>query len=428
MASPPRVLVLGLNYPPERTGIAPYTGSMARGLARRGFDTRVLTTHPHYPAWKVMPGYGDWSRSEQIDGVAVTRLRHYVPALPKGLRRVLSEISFGARASLRRWGHADALVVVSPGLISSLICTVHVRLTHRTKPLIVWVQDLYTLGMTETGETNGFAVRVMRAMEGRLLRSADRIVVIHDRFATRVADDFGVRPERIEVIRNWTHLPPSPEVDVAASRRKFGWAPDETIVLHAGNMGVKQGLENVVRAARIASERGLPVRFVLLGHGAQLDHLKTLGSGLKTLEFTAPLNDADFAAALASADSLLVNELPGISEMAVPSKLTSYFSAGRPVVAATDLAGITAEEIHNAGAGVVVRAGDPESLLNAVLALAADPSRAATLGQNGRQYRKTVLDEESAIDRFTEMLAQLVSPDDGVTNSVPPTLDTTSTI
>ena len=77
----PRVLVLGLNYPPEKTGISPYTGSMARGLARRGFITRVLTTHPHYPDWKVQPGYGEWSRSEQIDGVAVTRLKHYVPCL-----------------------------------------------------------------------------------------------------------------------------------------------------------------------------------------------------------------------------------------------------------------------------------------------------------------------------------------------------------
>src|SRR6478735_10683440 len=97
MSSSPRVLALGLNYPPEPTGISPYTGSMARGLARRGFITRVLTAHPHYPDWKVKPGYGQWSRNEHLDGVAVTRLRHYIPAVPKGLRRLASEISFGAR-------------------------------------------------------------------------------------------------------------------------------------------------------------------------------------------------------------------------------------------------------------------------------------------------------------------------------------------
>ena len=37
------------------------------------------------------------------------------------------------------------------------------------------------------------------------------------------------------------------------------------IALHAGNMGVKQGLENVVEAARQADATRSPVRFVLLG-------------------------------------------------------------------------------------------------------------------------------------------------------------------
>ena len=119
----------------------------------------------------------------------------------------------------------------------------------------------------------------MSALEGWLLRTADRVVVIHDRFAARVADDFGVPRDRIEVVRNWTHLPPSPEVDVAATRAALGWAPGEIVVLHAGNMGVKQGLENVVDAARLASERELPVRFVLLGHGSERDRLKGLGEG-----------------------------------------------------------------------------------------------------------------------------------------------------
>lgn len=422
-----RVLVLGLNYPPERTGISPYTGSMARGLARRGFVTRVLTTHPHYPDWKVQSGYGQWSRSEQIDGVAVTRLKHYVPRKPKGVRRALSEATFGARVATHNWADPDAIVVVSPALISSLLGTLRAKISQRKQPLVVWVQDLYTLGMVETGQAGGLSVRLMSALEGWLLRSADRVVVIHDRFAERVADDFGVPRDRIEVVRNWTHLPPSPEVDVVASRRTFGWPAGETIVLHAGNMGVKQGLENVVDAARLASERDLPVRFVMLGHGSQRDRLKELGEGLHTLEFMSPLNDSDFSAALASADSLLVNELPGVAEMAVPSKLTSYFSAGRPVVAATDVGGITAEEVRTADAGIVVPAGDPQALLDAVTSLAADPGHAEHLGKNGRLYRKTVLDEESAINQFTQMLTRLITSPDRVTHSVDITLDPSST-
>lgn len=417
-----RVLVLGLNYPPEPTGISPYTGSMARGLARRGFITRVLTAHPHYPEWKVKPGYGQWSRSEHLDGVDVERLRHYVPAKPKGLRRLFSEASFGGRLIGRRWRDADAIVAVSPALISTAIAALKAKTTHRGVPFVVWVQDLYTLGLAETGQGGGFVERVMKTIEGRLLRSADRVVVIHDRFAARAEQDFGVERDRIEVIRNWTHLSAVADVDVAATRRQFGWGDGEAVVLHAGNMGVKQGLENVVEAARLAASRGERVRFVLLGAGSQLARLKECGAGIPSLQFLSPLNDQDFTAALQSADCLLVNELPGVSEMAVPSKLTSYFAAGRPVVAATDITGITADEIRAANAGVVVPAGDPPALLEAVTSLTEDPEASQRLGANGRTYRLTVLDEEAAITQFTEMLTKLITPDSRVEQSVPGTL------
>jgi glycosyltransferase involved in cell wall biosynthesis len=414
MSDDHRVMVLGLNYPPEPTGISPYTGSMARGLARRGFSTRVITTHPHYPDWKVKPGYGEWSRSEHLDGVDVRRVRHYIPATPKGLKRVASEASFGCRIGLSRWDDVDAIVAVSPALISSSIAAFRAKITHRNVPLIVWVQDLYTIGLSETGQGGGAVLKAMSMIEGWLLRRADKVVVIHERFVAHV-ERFGVPRRRIEVIRNWTHLKPAPVVDVPAARARFGWEPGTTIVLHAGNMGVKQGLDNVLAAARLAVEQNTPVKFVLLGDGSERRHLEASAAGLASVQFMEPLDDHDFPAALASADCLLVNERPGVSEMAVPSKLTSYFSAGRPVVAATDVTGITAEEVRTADAGVVIPSGDPYALLNAAIGIAADPEGSRRLGANGRFYRNTVLDEDSAIDRFTEMLTRLIDRDESVT-------------
>ena len=404
----PRVTVLGLNYPPEPTGVSPYTGAMARGLARRGHTTRVLTAHPHYPEWRVKSGYGQWSRRENIDGVDVHRLRHYVPERPVGMRRLLSEISFGARVSASRWDKPDVIVAVSPALIASVMAAQRAKILHRNVPLVVWVQDLYSLGLAETGQGGGAVLAIMRRLEGWLLRNADRVIVIHDRFKTRVAADFGVDPDRIEVVRNWTHLRPAPEIDTVAARGRFGWG-NETVVLHAGNMGVKQGLHNVIDAAALAASRGDNVRFVLLGGGGDRPRLEALGAGIPTLQFMPPLDDAEFAAAIESADLLLVNEKAGVSEMAVPSKLTSYFSAGRPVVAATDPSGITADEVRTAGAGVVVPAGNPKLLLDAVVELGADEERCRLLGASGRRYRETVLDEETAIDKLSALLMRVTA-------------------
>ncbi|MTE23277.1 glycosyltransferase [Microbacterium sp. ZXX196] len=407
----PAVTVLGVNYPPEPTGISPYTGAMARGLAQRGYETHVVTTHPHYPEWRVRSGYGQWSRREHLDGVDVRRLRHYVPGRPTGIRRLLSELSFGARLLFAPWRRPQAVVAVSPALFSSALAALRMRLFHRKTPLIVWVQDLYWLGLSETGQGAGSAGQVIKKTEGWLLRRGDRVVVIHERFAQRVIDDFGVSPERIVVVRNWTHLPPAPDIDRAAARAKLGWG-DVTIVLHAGNMGIKQGLDNVLDAAQLAHDRGANVRFVLLGNGGEHARLVAEGAHIPTLQFIDPLPDAEFAEALGAADVLLVNEKVGVSEMAVPSKLTSYFSTGNPVLAATDLRGITADEVRAADGGVVVDAGDPAALLDAAEALAADAEESARLGANGRRYRETVLDETFAIDRFATLLSRLIDGDE----------------
>lgn len=403
--------MLGLNYPPEPTGISPYTGAMARGISARGDVTRVLTAHPHYPRWKISDGYGQWTRNETDRGIQLTRLLHYVPKRPSGLRRALSEMTFGARLAGAQWGRPDVIVAVSPALISTAMARARSLITHRATPFVVWVQDLYNLGLSETGQADGAIVKAMSVIEGWVLRKANRVVVIHERFAQRVHDDFGVPLERIDVIRNWTHLPPTEPVDRESARQRFGWDANETIVLHAGNMGIKQGLDNVVDAAQLAADVESPVRFVFLGGGSERARLIERASGNDRAIFMDSLPDDEFAAALQAADVLLVNEKPGVAEMAVPSKLTSYFSAGRPVLAATDEAGITAEELHRAAAGVVVPAGDPQALLDAALALRANPDAAKQYGENGRHFRATVLDESTAIDAFDALFSTLIDGD-----------------
>jgi glycosyltransferase involved in cell wall biosynthesis len=176
------------------------------------------------------------------------------------------------------------------------------------------------------------------------------------------------------------------------------------LAVHTGNMGAKQGLENVIEAAREADRRDAPVHFILVGSGGEQQALKRAADGVSHVTFVDPLSSDDYALALAAADVLLVNEKPGVANMAVPSKLTSYFDAGRPIVAATDRAGITASEIEASGAGVVVPAGNPAAFLDAVLALGADSGLAAQLAANGRRYRETVLSQRAAIEQWARIV------------------------
>ncbi|MDN3496519.1 glycosyltransferase family 4 protein [Planococcus sp. APC 4015] len=404
-----RILVVSLHARPEQTGNAPYVGSLVAGLARDGWSVRLIAAHPHYPQWRVHDGYGQWSRTDTETGVRVHRLRHYVPSNPSGLRRVLAEITFGVRVWATRWGRPDAVVLVSPAMISSAMAMSRARTLSRRTPTVLWVQDLYGRGMAQT-ETGGRAARGAVAwLERSLVRAADRVIVIHERFRAIVVDELEARDERVAVVRNWSHLSSmEPTVDRELTRSERGWS-DEIVVVHGGNQGVKQGLENVVDAARLADERSAPVRFVLVGHGSRHEMLRERAAGIRRIEFLGPMADAEYTATLAAADVLLVNELAGVSDMAVPSKLTTYFRSGRPVLVATEDGSISAEEVQRAGAGCRVDAGDPEALLAGVLTLGADPHLAASLGAAGAEFARIHLEEGAAIRAFSANLDDVLS-------------------
>jgi colanic acid biosynthesis glycosyl transferase WcaI len=398
-----KVLVLGLNYAPEHTGIAPYTAGMARGLSR-DHDVQVVTAHPHYPAWQITDGYGAWRQDEQDAGIAVRRLRHYVPANPSGPTRVLSEITFAARALAAGVQRPDIIITVTPALLP--VFSARALAKRWGVPLGVVVQDLYSRAMVEVGLLGDHSGGPATRLESLALKGADALVAIHDRFAETMVDNLGVDRERITVIPNWTHVPP-PAGDRQETRRRLGWGI-ETVVLHAGNMGAKQGLEHLVDTAALADRSGDRLRIVLMGNGNQRSELKRRFQGSRNIEITDGVPDSEFTDVLAAADVLLLHERPGVVEMCVPSKLTSYFAAGRPVLAATSTRSAAAHEIQASGAGTVVEPGNPVALLEALRSLIAQPSL-EELGQRGQAYARERLSEDAAHDAYRAWVERLLS-------------------
>lgn len=404
-----KIIILGLNYAPETTGNAPYTTSLAEGLTAEGHTVRVLAGYPHYPEWNLREGYSGWKQDEFINGVSVTRLRHRIPQTPNALSRLHMELSFGLRLMLAHWHRPDVVLVVSPALFASALAILRVHLSPRRPAVGIWVQDLYSRGIAETGQSKGKLARLATGVESKILRSADGVAAIHDRFKHYMVDSLRVPAHRIEVIRNWTHLPPSPATGLEEIRAKLGWKQDDFVVLHAGNMGKKQGLENVVEAARLGDARDSAVRFVLMGDGNQRRNLESFAAGVASLTFLDALPSLEFQQALAAANLLLVNEMPGIKDMAVPSKLTSYFNAGVPVIAATDEGSVTAFEIESSGGGVRVNAGDPGALLEAVETIAREPASTARMAENALRFREETLSESAAIAKYDVFINSLAS-------------------
>lgn len=403
-----RVLVVSTNYAPEPAGVGPYSTQIAEHLTACGAEVHALTGMPHYPAWRLDDAYrGRWRVTEMRRGVHVHRRRHYVPPRQTALFRALYESSFLAHGSLAPPPvRPDIVLSQMPSLAGGVIGG-RIASRHRV-PHVVVVQDLMGAAAAQSGITGGSRVASLASrLEARVLGSASLVGVVHETFVDRVKA-MGVPATRIRSVPNWTHVS-APTGDRHALRELLGWSPDDVVVLHSGNMGLKQGLEVLVETARIAVGDTPLIRVVLMGDGSQRTRLERLADGLPNLELLPLTREKDFPDVLAAADLLMVTQRASVLDMSLPSKLTSYFAAGRPVVASVAAEGGTAQEVHRSGAGVVVAPEDPEALYNAVRELSRDPDRSAALGARGPQYVQERLSPASGLGRITALLAEALA-------------------
>lgn len=406
--------MFGVNYAPEQTGIAPYTTELAEHLADRGWRVTVVTGMPHYPQWRVAEEYrGAWRRDEVLGDVHVRRVRHHVPAEQSAPGRAVYEATFLAQAlGLSCRPRPTCVLGVVPSLSGGLAAAAAAR--RWRAPFGLLFQDLVGLAAAQSGMPGGgLAAKPARFLESWVARRADGIAVVAESFRCHL-EELGAEPARIRSLPNWAHVAP-PSGGAAEVRRSLGWLPGEQVVLHAGNMGFKQGLENVVDAARLAASEKPGIRFVLMGDGNDRRNLEEAARGLANIDFLDPRPEDDFMEVLAAADVLLLNERASVMDMSLPSKITSYFLAGRPVLAAVPPAGSTAKELDRSGGAYLVPAGDPPALLDGLRHLAAERAVRRGLVQNATRFALSDLDRGRSLDtaeRFVEELVKSVSSSD----------------
>jgi glycosyltransferase involved in cell wall biosynthesis len=366
---------------------------------RRGDQVTVVTGLPHYPDWGIAPGLrrAIWSEAT-VEGVHIIHAAHYVPSVQSAVRRAVYEGTFGLTALLAAMSvpRPDVIVGIVPSLSGGLVA--RMTAARLRAPYGILFQDLMGPSARDSGVPGGERVAdATVAAEKWAVRRASAVGVVTHAFVPYL-ESLGVHRAVIHLVPNWSRLA-EPTLTVEETRKRFGWTDGRAVVLHAGNMGYKQGLEQVVDAARLAAARCEPVQFVLAGGGNRAGSIRAAIGDLSNVTFIGVQPNGIHASLLAAADVLLLSELPTQIQMSLPSKLTSYFAAGRPIVAAVPVGGSSAAEIERSGAGVVVPAGQPEALMATVQSVLADREHAARLGAAGSAYAATNTSSAICLER-----------------------------
>ncbi|AXF58548.1 colanic acid biosynthesis glycosyltransferase WcaI [Leclercia sp. W6] len=400
-----KILVYGINYSPELTGIGKYTGEMVEWMARQGHEVRVITAPPYYPEWQVDEHYSSWRYRREEGAATVWRCPLYVPKQPSTLKRLIHLGSFALSSffplmAQRRW-KPDRII----GVVPTLFCTPGMRLLGKLSGArtLLHIQDyevdaMLGLGMAGKGK-GGKVAKLASAFERSSLHNVDYVSTI-SRSMMNKAQEKGVAAEKVIFFPNWSEVARFRDVtavEASALREQLGLPEAKKIILYSGNIGEKQGLENVIDAAE--QLRDQPWQFVIVGQGGGKARLQKLAQerGLQNITFL-PLQPYEaLPALLKMADCHLVVQKRGAADAVLPSKLTNILAVGGNAV-------ITAEahtelgQLCDTQPGIAVCV-EPES----VPALVAGIEQALNMPKENaiaRDYAERTLEKENVLNQF----------------------------
>jgi colanic acid biosynthesis glycosyl transferase WcaI len=409
-----RILVYGLNYAPELTGIGKYTGEMVAWLAARGHQVRVVTAPPYYPAWRVQPPYRGLAyrveRPAKANQPRVYRTPLWVPARPEGLTRLLHLASF-ALGSLpvmlaQALWRPQAVFNVEPTFFSAPIALLTAALSGA--PAWLHIQDFeidaaFELGLLPArGSIHACAGWFDRLLTRRFARVSSISARMLDRALAK-----GVRERAAVLFPNWVDIDSiqaTPPGAPTRLRRQLG-LEGKIVVLYSGNMGAKQGLERLAPLAEALADDPR-IHFLFCGDGAFRPQLEArvahLGNvTLLELQPADALNDL-----LNTADIHLLPQRRGAADLVMPSKLGGMLASGRPIVATADPGTQVALVLQDCG--IAVPTDDPTALFAAVNTLADDRRLRSRLGLEARNHAVQHLGKHQVLLRFELDLMELI--------------------
>jgi glycosyltransferase involved in cell wall biosynthesis len=384
----------------------PFQVELSRSLAARGHDA----LHLHFAAFQtpkgnlqIMPEDPPGFRVEGI-GADITFDK------TQFLRRRFIEAHVG-RLFARRVAQFAADVVIGCNMPLDAQKQLHRLCRRRRVPFIFWLQDIYSHAIdhylsARLGRPGRLIGGYYRHLEAGLLRTSDMVVAISDKFVPAL-EAWRIGRDRIRVIPNWAPLSEVyPVAKHNAWARQHGLA-GKTVALYTGTLGLKHDPALLVETAQAAGAVGLEL--VVVSEGAAVDWLKQQKRERRIDNLTLlPFQPMEaYPEVLGSGDILLAMIEAQAATFSVPSKILSYLAAGKPIIASIGAENDAAATIAAAGAGMVTQPGDRRAFADAVLALAADPDRRASLGYNARAYAERNFDVEAITDRFEAIFSAI---------------------
>jgi glycosyltransferase involved in cell wall biosynthesis len=321
------IVLVADDYHPSRTSAAVQLRDLAIEFLTQGITTTVITSGP---------GIEGSSDVVELDGIRVLRLKTLEHKNIGKIRRAIAEILMpffmirNFRKSALQNAQWDAVVWYSPTIFLGPF--IYYLKMKNACPTYLILRDIFPAWALDLGLIRkGFAYYFFRFFE---------------RFQYAIADYIGVQAignlnyfkswpsfsrKKIEVLQNWLSPKPLSYCSIDLSTLPIA---NRKIFVYAGNMGVAQGMGDLLDLSEILLKRR-DIGFLYIGRGSDMEFLKIDAKkrGLDNTVFCDEIDATEIPGLYAQCHVGLIALHPSHKTHNIPGKFISYLQSGLPVMA-----------------------------------------------------------------------------------------------
>lgn len=348
------MLLVGDAFPPVRTSAAALMHDLAVNLVRNGHNCTVVT-----PDAQISRGF----EIDYMDGFDVLRIRS-APLKRIGLvRRAINELLLSSRmwrvyrASPAASQHYDGVVFYSPTIFFGRFVA-RIKSLYNCRAYLI-LRDIFPDWAVDLGVMRkGPHYWIFKAFAQYQYSVAD-VIGIESLSNKRY---FSENVHNVEVLHNWIDI----DAAIPPSFRFPENLCHHSVLVYAGNMGVAQDIDNLVRLAqRLAHRKDCLMLFV--GGGSERERIEALVERLRlaNVVFYPEIHPQELRGLLRRCHVGLISLDKRLRSHNITGKLLSYLEAGLPVLASVNSGNDIKTVVEGAGAGMVCWNGEDGVLVDA---------------------------------------------------------------
>ena len=284
-------------------------------------------------------------------------------------------------------------------------------------PTVYNAQDLFpeTLVHMKHLSMKNLIIRWLRQKEISVYKKNTRIVTIsNDMKKTIIAT--GCEADKVDVIWNWADISSLHHVVREKNQimDELGIDKFKFIVSYAGDIGLFQGWDIILEAAKVLARDYVDISFAIIGSGSFKSRLETriVEEKIENVQ-VFPLQPASRLSEIYSVGDIeIIPVEEGITKIALPSKFGVIIASGSPVLAITDLDSDMAKIIDEFQIGISVEYGDVKKLVEAILYCRSDRDKLEKWGRNARMLAESNYSRKKQTKKYYDLLHSLVYSND----------------